>query len=125
MDLQQCYTTLDLPFGASFEEVKRAYKELVRVWHPDRFPNSPDLQQRAHSKLSRINEAYETLKAHFESGGHNRKRPTRRRTPTAPMPTSRTGTTSAVTSATIRGCEASAGQKSAVGPQWSRLLPTA
>lgn len=69
MDLQQCYTTLDLPFGASFEEVKRAYKELVRVWHPDRFPNSPDLQQRAHSKLSRINEAYETLKAHFESGG--------------------------------------------------------
>jgi hypothetical protein len=34
----------------------------VRVWHPDRFQSTPDLQNRAAQQLQRINEAYLTLK---------------------------------------------------------------
>lgn len=43
------------------EDAKQAYKDLVQVWHPDRFTHSPRLQQRAEAKLKQLNLAYETL----------------------------------------------------------------
>jgi len=36
MRLDDCYRLLDLPPGSSPEEVKRAYRDLTKVWHPDR-----------------------------------------------------------------------------------------
>ena len=60
-DLQDCYRILDVEPGASREEVKRAYRELVRVWHPDRFAHDPALQQKAQEKLKQINLAYEQI----------------------------------------------------------------
>lgn len=59
-DLLDCYRILDLEPGASFEEIKRSYHELVRVWHPDRF-RDPKLRTKAEEKLKRINLAYERL----------------------------------------------------------------
>lgn len=66
-DIDRYYEILELKFGASPEEVKRAYRDLVRVWHPDRFSHDPRLQQKAQEKLKEINEAYEKLQA-FLSG---------------------------------------------------------
>jgi DnaJ domain len=34
-DISDSYRILDLSPGATLEEVKRSYRELVRVWHPD------------------------------------------------------------------------------------------
>src|SRR3989338_5562248 len=62
-DIDRYYEILELKPGASLEEVKRAYRDLVRVWHPDRFSHDPRLQQRAQEKLKEINEAYEKLQA--------------------------------------------------------------
>ena len=59
------YSALDLKPGASFDDVKRAYRELAKVWHPDRFGNDKKLLDRANSKLGEINAAYERLKNHF------------------------------------------------------------
>lgn len=53
---------LKLPPSATSGDVKRAYRQLVKVWHPDRFSNDPDLQARATAELASINEAYEALK---------------------------------------------------------------
>lgn len=36
-DMKRYYEILELEPGASPEEVKRAYRDLVKVWHPDRF----------------------------------------------------------------------------------------
>jgi hypothetical protein len=47
---------------ASWEAIRQAYKDLVRVWHPDRFQSDPQLQDRAEQQLQRINEAYFALK---------------------------------------------------------------
>ena len=58
-DYLQCYRILEVEPGASLEEIKRAYRELARVWHPDRFPNDPRLQSKAQEKLKQINLAYE------------------------------------------------------------------
>jgi TPR repeat protein len=60
-DIFTCYRILDLEAGASLEEVKRSYRELVKVWHPDRFRGDPKLQAKAEEKLKRINLAYERL----------------------------------------------------------------
>jgi hypothetical protein len=60
-DLLDAYRVLELSSNASLEEVKRAYRELTRVWHPDRFPNDKRLQQKAQERLKQINLAYELI----------------------------------------------------------------
>ncbi len=60
-DLSECYRILELTPGATQEEVKRSYRELVKVWHPDRFAGDPKLQKKAQEKLKQINLAYERI----------------------------------------------------------------
>jgi GUN4-like/DnaJ domain len=58
------YQVLEIEPGASQNEIKEAYKDLAKVWHPDRFANNPRLQQKAEEKLKQINTAYEFLKSY-------------------------------------------------------------
>ena len=46
---------------ASPETIRRAYLELIRMWHPDRFPNDPSRQRMAEGVTKSINVAYEAL----------------------------------------------------------------
>ena len=57
------FTRLGLPRGASPEEVKAAYLQLVKQFHPDRFgePGLADLQSGLREVLSALNEAYGVL----------------------------------------------------------------
>ena len=50
------YKVLGLEPGATDEQVKSAYKELVKKYHPDRYQNNP-LEELAEEKLREINEA--------------------------------------------------------------------
>jgi len=52
--------TLELSPAATPDDIKTAYRELVKVWHPDRFPDA-SLKARAEAKLKEINAAYEKL----------------------------------------------------------------
>jgi hypothetical protein len=60
-ELSNCYEVLGVSEGASAQELKVAYRDLAKVWHPDRFAHDPRLQQKAQEKLKEINEAYEQL----------------------------------------------------------------
>jgi nucleotide-binding universal stress UspA family protein len=51
----------DLESNFSDEELKIAYKDLVQVWHPDKYSNNERLKSRAETKIRLINEAYGTL----------------------------------------------------------------
>ncbi len=62
MDVHRAYKVLGLFPGASKEEVRGAYRDLVQVWHPDRYSHNERLQQKAQRNLKRINEAFEILK---------------------------------------------------------------
>ncbi|MFB2837855.1 J domain-containing protein [Floridanema evergladense] len=62
--LEEYYKVLELEPGATLEEIQQGYKDLAMVWHPDRFPNHPRLQQKAHRKLQEINEAHQHLRSH-------------------------------------------------------------
>ncbi len=61
MDYHQCCDILDLIPPVTVADAKYAYKDLVQVWHPDRFTHNPRLQKRAETKLKQLNLAYETL----------------------------------------------------------------
>jgi hypothetical protein len=57
----RCYELLGVRPGVSVQELKSAYRDLAKVWHPDRFAHDPRLQQKAQEKLKEINDAYEQL----------------------------------------------------------------
>jgi len=63
MDIKRCFEILELNPDASIDEVKQVYKDLVNIWHPDRFSTKPRLKQKAEKKLKEVNQAYETLKS--------------------------------------------------------------
>ena len=48
--------SLDLAPGASLDDVKKSYRELALIWHPDKVPDR--VKDRATAKFTEINEAY-------------------------------------------------------------------
>ena len=57
------YRILGLKDGASQEEIKKAYYQLAKEHHPDKFLNASDSDKKYHeNKMKEINEAYENLK---------------------------------------------------------------
>lgn len=56
------YEVLGVPPGAPPDQVKRAYHELIKLYHPDRVHGlGPELQELAKAKTIAINAAYEKL----------------------------------------------------------------
>lgn len=62
MDISRAYKILGLYPGASKDEVKRAYRDLAQVWHPDRFEHNERLAEKAQKNVKRINEAFALLR---------------------------------------------------------------
>ena len=54
------YEILGIKEGASEAEIKQAYRDLVKKYHPDRHPDNP-LGDLAKEKMQEINEAYDVL----------------------------------------------------------------
>ncbi|MEH1933654.1 MAG: DnaJ domain-containing protein [Nostoc sp.] len=66
LDINYAYEILGLEPGASPAQVKRAYRKLVKIWHPDRFLE-PKQKQEAEEKIKSINVAYNKLKSESPS----------------------------------------------------------
>jgi nucleotide-binding universal stress UspA family protein len=62
MDLDQLLAVFDLDRGCTHDDLEQAYRDLVQVWHPDRYAHNARLQQKAEEKLKDINRAYAELK---------------------------------------------------------------
>ena len=54
---------LGVDSSATPEELKKAYRDLVKEWHPDRFLYNPRLHSKAQEKLREINEAYDQVRS--------------------------------------------------------------
>ena len=54
------YGILGVPGNANDDEIKKAYRTLVKKYHPDRYQNSP-LAKEANEKMKEINLAYDTV----------------------------------------------------------------
>ena len=67
--LHEAYAAFRIPIGSSWEIIKKRYKVLVKIWHPDRQGES--LQGEAEQELKEINHFYQDVfKPHFEGGEH-------------------------------------------------------
>ena len=55
-------SALDLPINADFEQVKKAYREKMKLLHPDVRRADSAVQ---HTTLSAVMDAYEALEKHF------------------------------------------------------------
>jgi len=64
------YSVLGISPDASDAEVKKAYRELARKYHPDNYQNNP-LADLAEEKMKDINEAYEAIQRQREGGGRS------------------------------------------------------
>ena len=62
---------LGLASPVSFEEVTTTYRDLAKVWHPDRFENDPRLRNKAEEKFKAIQAAFNGLKAHLQPKASN------------------------------------------------------
>lgn len=61
MDLNEAYRILGIRPGATEAEAKAAYKEQVRLWHPDRYSEGSSLRAVAEANMRQANLAYETV----------------------------------------------------------------
>lgn len=59
--IARAYKVLGIPQNADFDDIKQAYKNLVKKWHPDLFVNQPQMQKQAQEKMRLFNEAYAVL----------------------------------------------------------------
>ena len=60
---EDALTRLGLKPGATAAEIRLAYRDLVKVWRPDRFGSDARLRDKAAEHLKEINEAYRVLEA--------------------------------------------------------------
>ena len=63
------YKILGVSSDASDEEIKRAYRELARKYHPDNYQADNPLADLATEKMKEINEAYDTIRAQRSGEG--------------------------------------------------------
>lgn len=67
------YKVLGLDRQATDEEVKKAYRELAKKYHPDNYVNTP-LADLAGEKMKEINEAYEEIQKMRKNASEDRSR---------------------------------------------------
>ncbi len=64
------YKILGVSADASDDEIKKAYRQLARKYHPDKYRDS-DLADLASEKMKEVNAAYEEIKKMRENGGRS------------------------------------------------------
>ena len=70
-DKQDYYETLGINKGAGADEIKKAYRQMAKKYHPDMNPGNAEAEQ----KFKEVNEAYVVLsdpekKAQYDQYGH-------------------------------------------------------
>ncbi|MGN1014201.1 MAG: DnaJ domain-containing protein [Butyricicoccus sp.] len=62
------YKVLGISSNATDDEVKKAYRELARKYHPDNYIDNP-LADLAQEKMQQVNDAYDTIMKERKNGG--------------------------------------------------------
>ena len=61
------YDVLGVPRGASDDDIKKAYRKLSRLYHPDANVNNPNKAQ-AEEKFKEVQQAYQQIQQEKEGG---------------------------------------------------------
>lgn len=63
------YRILGIQPGASWQELRQAYKSLVNIWHPDRFQQNVRQRKLAEEKTKEITQSYQELAEYYKKYG--------------------------------------------------------
>jgi hypothetical protein len=58
VDYETAKSILEITSKTSKDEARQIYRELLQVWHPDKYANNAALQERATEKIKILNEAW-------------------------------------------------------------------
>lgn len=72
MPVAEALEHLGLTTEATEADVKQSYKDLARIWHPDRFQSDPRLEAKAEEQIKVINEARSVALKYVKKHGHFR-----------------------------------------------------
>lgn len=73
------YRVLGVAADSSSEQIRHAYLQMVKMYHPDRLANlGRDLQNLASIRMQEINQAYETIECELESKSSQKPKPKNR-----------------------------------------------
>jgi len=64
-EIRRAYAALEVQYGSDFITVRKAYRTMMRKYHPDRHTQSPDKQKAAHELAQKLTAAYKTLDKHL------------------------------------------------------------
>jgi len=64
--LQRCYSRLEIPPGSDLATVRRAWKEMMMRYHPDRYGNEPEKIETATRLCQELTEAYLELSRYLK-----------------------------------------------------------
>jgi len=99
MDIQACLRLLELEAPLTPVRVHRAYRRMVKRWHPDQFAHQPAIHASAEERLKAINQAYTILKDYLKDQSavqlktRDIQDPVRRNSPPTPRPMGQTAST--------------------------------
>ncbi len=64
-EILKCFKILELDANASPDDVQKAFRKIVKIWHPDLYTGSPKLKDMAEEKLKAVNIAYATVRSYI------------------------------------------------------------
>jgi DnaJ-class molecular chaperone len=67
MDIEACLVVLDLKRPLTPLGIQRAYRRMVKRWHPDQFASQPAIRAQCEEHLKIVNHAYAVLKNQVEN----------------------------------------------------------
>jgi DnaJ-domain-containing protein 1 len=59
--VSRAYAALEVPPGSDFETVRKAYRNMMRKYHPDRHAATPEKQKAANELAQKLTESYRLL----------------------------------------------------------------
>jgi hypothetical protein len=66
---QRHYATLGIEPGDGWQRARGAYKQAMRRWHPDRYPDGHAQKREAEERTKAVNQAYNELAGYYRSHG--------------------------------------------------------
>ena len=67
-NIRDYYANLEVPFGSDLKTVRKAYRRLMRKYHPDNFADDPEQEAMATRLSQELSVAYEAIKSYLETG---------------------------------------------------------
>lgn len=61
------YNALEVKKGDDFPTIKKSYRKMVKLYHPDLYTDNPDKQELAQKVTLQINEAYTYFEKKFKN----------------------------------------------------------